>query len=276
MKEKKIVSVRNARNLRNSLQKQSSVVDLPTSVMDIKCILCVIIYLFYIESQEIDNSEEDLKCYDIYECCNKIDFDCVDYCEPFHICTTNGTDHISRYQEIRGKEQNLEEVESTTVQTPDGQKIISVAVCRKGFRLDGAGKCRKAFWGCAISDSDSVGQSSKGYLTNLNYSKMRHICAELLLMLSLLCVAVSSSENCVWTYKCCLFKEINGETKCIQICEPEVNCTTPDPSDSEVETFTDSDVGDASLSPLISGCRRGYKYYSGRCRRVFGKANDLV
>ena len=87
----------------------------------------------------------------------------------------------------------------------------------------------------------------------------------LLLMLSMICVALCTDDNCVWTYKCCSFTEVNGQVSCERMCEPEINCAT---MRNEVTMIEDDDDGPLEMKATI--CRKGFQFYRGRCRRVFG------
>lgn len=69
------------------------------------------------KSQELDNAASDQEdpCFYIYECCKKIETDCVEYCEPEIRCSNNSTN------KILGFEGGV------------GTTVIAVN-CRKGFR----------------------------------------------------------------------------------------------------------------------------------------------
>lgn len=86
-------------------------------------------------------------------------------------------------------------------------------------------------------------------------------------------------KGCIWTYKCCEFKEVDGAVTCIRLCEPQINCETTetpeeDQNQQEVveETFA---IAPASLSFSMNAnhiCREGFRLNSkGKCRKVFGE-----
>lgn len=99
-----------------------------------------------------------------------------------------------------------------------------------------------------------------------------------LLFLILAGVSCTSDENCVWKYKCCEFKETNGEVSCVKMCEPEINCQGS--NNEEVEMFDENaaegEYPGAPLSIRSRGCKRGFQYYDGRCRRVFGRTRERL
>lgn len=82
-------------------------------------------------------------------------------------------------------------------------------------------------------------------------------------------------EDCTWLYKCCEFKTINGEVECETMCEPEIKCEPQKNNvDDQVEIFAgdNNDQGQAEAFSIMSGvCRRGFKTYNGRCRRIINK-----
>lgn len=98
-------------------------------------------------------------------------------------------------------------------------------------------------------------------------------CINVKCLIIVLCFAgVSSSTdgNCKWIYKCCEFKQINDEVKCVKMCEPEIKCEAQPNSDYDVETFSADNVqGQSEAFSMKSGaCRRGFQLSSGRCRRI--------
>lgn len=81
----------------------------------------------------------------------------------------------------------------------------------------------------------------------------------------------STDESCVWNYRCCAFKETNGEVSCVKMCEPEITCSTAKESeDNDIENDPD-----APSALRAVACRAGFQFYNGRCRRVLGKSRDL-
>lgn len=86
-------------------------------IMDIKCILILSIILIGVRSQDSINGVED--CFHIYDCCRKIENDCVEYCEPKFLCISNATS-----QELELLEVQSQDIETTTFQTPDGHQVI--------------------------------------------------------------------------------------------------------------------------------------------------------
>lgn len=126
--------------------------------MEVKCISFLFIALICVQSQDVEQTsqevDEEPKCFNIYECCKKIDYDCLEYCEPNFVCTNNGTS--KELGIIQSNRKNTEEivetteaaenlVESTTFQETVTQKVIAVGVCRKGYRLVANGSCKKVF-----------------------------------------------------------------------------------------------------------------------------------
>lgn len=104
---------------------------------------------------------------------------------------------------------------------------------------------------------------------------MRHRNIILLCLMSILVLTLcSDDENCVWKYRCCSFGEIDGEVKCLKMCEPEITCEEINQSD--VESFKPDNGNDDQLAPLsLSGlCRGGHQFINGRCRRIFGKTRQ--
>lgn len=81
-------------------------------------------------------------------------------------------------------------------------------------------------------------------------------------------VLCSSDENCVWNYKCCLFKDTNGEVTCEKLCEAEIICKAVE--ENTLKTFSEVEETDpyAPLEIKSKACREGYQYRVGRCRRV--------
>lgn len=90
----------------------------------------------------------------------------------------------------------------------------------------------------------------------------------LLIFTTFVCVSGSTDDNnCVWSYKCCAFKEINGEVNCVQMCEPEINCQEVKDEVGEVEVFEENTEANSRFS-IRTACKRGFLFNNGRCRRV--------
>jgi hypothetical protein len=92
---------------------------------------------------------------------------------------------------------------------------------------------------------------------------MNFVCAIVFLLLSLISTSLcSTDENCVWNYKCCIFKETNGQVVCDKMCEPEITCKEePSSHEEEIDPY-------APLEIKSNVCREGYQHRFGRCRRV--------
>lgn len=88
-----------------------------------------------------------------------------------------------------------------------------------------------------------------------------------LLLLSLTCAVLCSNDDCVWNYKCCVFKEVQGQVTCEKMCEAEVLCNKA----NKVGDSLDSEELDpnAPLEIKANVCRSGYQFTFGRCRKVF-------
>lgn len=86
--------------------------------MNVKSFFVLISVLIFVKAQEIDSQDEDL-CYNIYECCEKLETQCVRYCEPVVYCNNNATNRILGLESF---------------QKPSNFTIIAVD-CRKGYRL---------------------------------------------------------------------------------------------------------------------------------------------
>lgn len=94
-------------------------------------------------------------------------------------------------------------------------------------------------------------------------------------------VILASENNCVWTYRCCEFKEIDGVVKCERMCEAVIKCETTTKFDNEIESFNETSTDDDEQSQAylysfrrqmpVPMCRSGYKYVNGQCRRVLKK-----
>lgn len=96
---------------------------------------------------------------------------------------------------------------------------------------------------------------------------MKFVCP--IILLSLLAVVSSSDdENCVWKYKCCVFKETNGEVTCEEMCEAEIICKTPEATKLEVSSEAEEFDPYAPIELKAKACREGYQYRIGRCRKI--------
>lgn len=101
----------------------------------------------------------------------------------------------------------------------------------------------------------------------------------LMLLSALTFITCSNDEDCVWNYKCCSFKEVNGEVTCEKMCEPEINCDVKNQSDvddlnNDVEVFN-GDIPFMPASLKTMRCRQGFTFYNHKCRRVFGRPKDI-
>lgn len=93
----------------------------------------------------------------------------------------------------------------------------------------------------------------------------------------------NNEENCVWSYRCCEFKEINNVIKCEKMCEAVINCETTSTNPNEVETFneTTDEQSQAFLYSFrrqmpVPMCRNGFRYVNGQCRRILKKSNAII
>lgn len=84
-------------------------------------------------------------------------------------------------------------------------------------------------------------------------------------------VHCSTDESCVWNYRCCAFKETNGEVICAKMCEPEIKCSIVNESE-DIDIENDPDAPSALRGAVA--CRIGYQFHNGKCRRVFRKSRD--
>jgi hypothetical protein len=112
-------------------------------MMGIKCVFILATLIIQIYAQD---SIEENKCFQVYDCCEKTESDCLRYCEPFIVCEEDSvyaaivtTESSTRNSLI---EPSTESFEHTTQKTAEFQ-VIAVGVCRKGFRMDGNKKCRR-------------------------------------------------------------------------------------------------------------------------------------
>lgn len=79
------------------------------------------------------------------------------------------------------------------------------------------------------------------------------------------------NENCIWNYRCCKHEKVDGEIKCIEMCQPEIKC------DDDVESDVESSIDGPAMAfqtfsfNVPTPCRKGFrKDNDGICRRVFG------
>lgn len=76
--------------------------------------------------------------FQIYICCKKVEFDCLEYCRPFEECpdklfddiTSNSTDTIG--------------LNNGDTQSGTGTQALNVLSCRKGFKVV-KGICKRIF-----------------------------------------------------------------------------------------------------------------------------------
>jgi hypothetical protein len=83
--------------------------------MNLKLIFLLFFLFIFVKTQELENTDQEDSCYYIYNCCKKLDNDCVEYCEPIVVCGENATNDITGHENV--------------IDTG----LIAVA-CRKGFR----------------------------------------------------------------------------------------------------------------------------------------------
>lgn len=81
--------------------------------------LIIIVLLIFLGSLVYSN-----RCYQVYVCCKKVDYDCVEYCEPTEECPD---------QLIDGAIKN---------DTGKIIQVLNVKLCRKGWKLVN-GLCRR-------------------------------------------------------------------------------------------------------------------------------------
>lgn len=71
-------------------------------------------------------------------------------------------------------------------------------------------------------------------------------------------------DDCVWNYKCCVFKETKAGVTCEKMCEPEIVCEPLKTDNDEAEVFDPY----APLEIKSSVCREGFQFKFGKCRKV--------
>lgn len=112
--------------------------------MDFKSIFIFYIALICVKTRDVEETNNEAQCFDIYDCCRKDGIDCVEYCKLKVVCSNNGTTEDLRYIEIN-LESSQETVRETTeavtqvyeessTQAIQDTNIITVGVCRKGYR----------------------------------------------------------------------------------------------------------------------------------------------
>lgn len=116
--------------------------------MDINCVVFLFVSFVFAEIQA--NVIQD-ECNRVFYCCEKIDTECTQFCGPIIECAER--ERISGTEILGNRQSETTEapVETTTPSEPESttlgikeQKVIGVNLCRKGFRMDGTGKCRKS------------------------------------------------------------------------------------------------------------------------------------
>ena len=100
-----------------------------------------------------------------------------------------------------------------------------------------------------------------------------------LVLVSVVSLETKIDENgCVWSYKCCEFKEIDGSVTCSKLCEPEINC---EPTEASNDGQNQTEVVEEPIYQKPAAfafsmnashiCRKGFRLDSkGICKRVFG------
>ena len=114
------------------------------STMGFKCIFALYVALICVNCQD---TSEERKCFHIYECCQKVDNDCIEYCEPIYVCKNNEPNQDQGLDDLNlGLNDPAGEIlESSTYQTAIVIDFIGVSTCLKGFRLDPKGRCKRKF-----------------------------------------------------------------------------------------------------------------------------------
>jgi len=94
---------------------------------------------------------------------------------------------------------------------------------------------------------------------------MKRLISGLLLILLSALIAAANHQDCVWTYRCCEFKESDGQTACAKMCEAEINCDR-----STIEAPEDLDNAESAppLSIKFWTCKQGHRFFNGKCRKV--------
>lgn len=277
------------------IHEQYNIISRWSHIMDVKCIFLLYIALICAESRGFEKTnlkdEVEHQCYNIYECCKKVGFSCVAFCEPHIVCTNNGT--VEELTIIEDNKENIQRastelfeatteeslIEASTVQNAISTKVIAVGVCRKGFRLVANGSCKRVLWEylqkliSAILVIKQTFSSHTNIISSVSEVDIQWtMSVKFLLVLVLATGGLSNDEDCVWNYKCCTFKEDNGKITCDRMCEPEISCDGRNQTD--VEVFKD-EVEELAPYTLKAKCRNGFYYFNGKCRRVFGRPRDI-
>ena len=108
--------------------------------MEITCVaLLLFMSLFCINSQDVNG---EIKCNEVWYCCDKVDLECNKYCGPIVECakaleeTTTAPEETTEVPDF---------FDSTTTET-QGCYIPFPYVCRKGYKKDPVtDKCKKVF-----------------------------------------------------------------------------------------------------------------------------------
>lgn len=96
------------------------------------------------------------------------------------------------------------------------------------------------------------------------------------IVVSVLCSQLEG--DCYWDYKCCSFKEVDGETVCVRMCAPKWKCNgSPELADKN-EEFGDhiDENAPSNLRLKAYPCRRGFQHLNGRCRKVYGRTQNRL
>lgn len=98
--------------------------------------------------------------------------------------------------------------------------------------------------------------------------KMKHMCAIIFLLSLFGVVLCTNDENCVWNYKCCVFKDFNGDVTCEKMCEPEIQCKPSETTTEEISSDAEEIDPYAPLEIKANACREGFQFRFGKCRKV--------
>jgi hypothetical protein len=78
-------------------------------------------------------------------------------------------------------------------------------------------------------------------------------------------------SNCYWDYRCCSFREVEGELACVRMCAPRIKCDKPTKpsvkSEEYDETYDDNAPSEIRLPSRY--CRKGFQFKYGKCRKVY-------
>lgn len=83
----------------------------------------------------------------------------------------------------------------------------------------------------------------------------------------------SSDKDCVWSYKCCKYQEIEGVISCTELCDPLINCdlvqVVEKNSISEDNQEYSIQPAGFAFRPQSRHCKPGYRLDSrGSCRKI--------